>query len=113
MSETGCDYEIIFVDDGSRDATFEIIQGLHQRLKRVKGIRFSRNFGHQNALMAGLQHASGDAVITMDADLQHPPELIPEMIEYWRDGQTSQDCTKLYRLSILKNFPHSPGNYLL
>ncbi|MCD6303737.1 MAG: glycosyltransferase family 2 protein [Planctomycetes bacterium] len=82
----GLEYEIIFVDDGSDDATFERIDQASRRDRRVVGISFSRNFGHQYALAAGLRYARGDVVITMDADLQHPPSLLPEMIDRWRRG---------------------------
>ncbi len=78
--------EIIFVDDGSRDSSFESMLALHARDPRVKLVRLSRNFGHQIALTAGLDLATGDAVMMMDADLQHPPELIPEFIARWREG---------------------------
>lgn len=80
------EYEIIFVDDGSIDESGSIIEELHLRDPRIGVIRFVRNFGHQSALIAGLQYAKGDAVISMDADLQHPPELLPELIERWRSG---------------------------
>jgi dolichol-phosphate mannosyltransferase len=80
------DYEIIFVDDGSKDRTLEILKELHRENQRVRYLSLSRNFGHQNALKAGLDHASGDCVITMDADLQHPPELIPQLVEKWLEG---------------------------
>ena len=79
-------FEIIFVDDGSSDDTLRKVAALAEQDPRVKGISFSRNFGHMKALCAGLDHASGDAVITMDADLQHPPDLIPSLIAKWRDG---------------------------
>jgi polyisoprenyl-phosphate glycosyltransferase len=79
-------YEIIFIDDGSTDSTLETIQNLSAVDSHVKFISFSRNFGHQNAIKAGLDNAIGDCVITMDADLQHPPELIPKMIEAWKNG---------------------------
>jgi dolichol-phosphate mannosyltransferase len=74
-------YEIIFVDDGSNDETLNVIK----KNKALKYISFSRNFGHQAALRAGLEHAAGDCVITMDGDLQHPPELIPVLVEKWKD----------------------------
>ncbi|MBN1342237.1 MAG: glycosyltransferase family 2 protein [Phycisphaerae bacterium] len=80
------DYEIIFINDGSADATSDRVSAAHGEDGRVKLIELSRNFGHQLALMAGLDVASGDAVITIDADLQHPPELIPEMLARWQDG---------------------------
>ena len=79
-------FEIIYVNDGSNDNSLEKIKELAIRDERVKYIHFSRNFGHQNALRAGLDFAKGDAVISMDADLQHPPELIPTLIAFWRAG---------------------------
>jgi len=79
-------WEIIFVDDGSMDMTWERISMLHDEDSRVKGVRLTRNFGHQHALYAGLFFAKGDAVITMDADLQHPPEVISKLLEAWRSG---------------------------
>ena len=78
--------EIIFVDDGSSDETLSRLNGLAKKDSRVLVCSLSRNFGHQIALTAGLDFASGDAAIMMDTDLQHPPELIPEMIEKWRSG---------------------------
>lgn len=80
------EYEILFVDDGSTDKTLQVIKTLAAENKKVKYISFSRNFGHQNALKAGIDHASGDCVISLDADLQHPPELIDEMIGKWKEG---------------------------
>ncbi len=79
-------YEIIFVDDGSSDSSLNKIGELSQKDSRIKAISFSRNFGHMVALCAGLDNATGEAVITMDADLQHPPELIPELLKQWSDG---------------------------
>ncbi|MBI1900781.1 MAG: glycosyltransferase family 2 protein [Planctomycetia bacterium] len=78
--------EIVLVDDGSSDATWEIIQSLCRRDPRVRGVRLARNFGHQAAVGAGLDHVSGDAVIVLDADLQDPPSLIDEMLAKWRQG---------------------------
>lgn len=80
------DYEIIFVDDGSTDHSLDQVKKLGRLDERVKYLSFSRNFGHQNALFAGMSYSSGDAVITMDADMQHPPSLIPQMIDLWRKG---------------------------
>jgi len=80
------DYEILMVDDGSRDHSWEVIGDLRSNDRRVKGVRFTRNFGHQAAVTAGLRYAAGDAVITMDSDLQHPPEMVPAMLERWRMG---------------------------
>lgn len=80
------DYEIIFVDDGSKDNTLSIIKDSRKANDKIHYLSFSRNFGHQNALRAGLDYATGDCVISMDGDLQHPPELIPAMIEKWEEG---------------------------
>lgn len=80
------DYEIIFVDDGSADNTLEVIKKLRQANPKINYLSFSRNFGHQYALKAGLDHASGDCVISMDADMQHPPHLLPQLIENWQKG---------------------------
>ncbi len=80
------DYEIIFVNDGSTDLTLEKCRELHKKDKKIQFISFSRNFGHQVALKAGLDFATGDCVISMDADMQHPPRLIPQMVELWQKG---------------------------
>lgn len=80
------DYEIIFVDDGSSDATPRILGSLHDSDPHVRVIRFSRNFGHQAALQAGMDESRGDALIFMDADLQDPPEVIPDFVAQWRAG---------------------------
>jgi dolichol-phosphate mannosyltransferase len=82
----GVRLELLFVDDGSRDATPERIAALQQANPAVRTVRFTRCFGHQAALAAGLRYARGDVVVTMDGDLQHPPELLPEMLAAWRDG---------------------------
>lgn len=82
----GGSFEVLFVDDGSRDGSDRIIDGFHERDPRFKAIHFSRNFGHQAALQAGLDMALGGAVALMDADLQDPPELLEQFIEYWRQG---------------------------
>ena len=80
------DFNIIYVDDGSTDGTFEILDEFSQEEKFVKALSFSKNFGHQAALSAGLRIAEGDAVISLDADLQDPPELIENMLICYRDG---------------------------
>lgn len=79
-------FELIFVDDGSKDRSLEILHELCQQDPRIKGISLSRNFGHQIALTAGLQHAKGELVVTMDADMQHPPELIPTLHAKYLEG---------------------------
>jgi polyisoprenyl-phosphate glycosyltransferase len=79
-------FELILVDDGSTDATAQILRRLAADDDRIRVIILSRNFGHQAALTAGLEHARGDAVVMMDADLQDPPELIPELVASWRNG---------------------------
>lgn len=83
---TRYDYEIICVDDGSKDKTFNILKEIASENQNVKVISFSRNFGHQAAVTAGLKEVTGDAIVIMDADLQDPPELIPEMLELWEQG---------------------------
>ena len=80
------DYEMLFVDDGSRDETFNLLQEIANENQKVKILSFSRNFGHQAAVTAGIQYVTGDAVIIMDADLQDPPELLPEMVALWEEG---------------------------
>jgi glycosyltransferase involved in cell wall biosynthesis len=80
------DFELVFVDDGSTDRTWDAIRSLGAGDVRVRGVRLSRNFGHQSALMAGLAAARGRAVVMMDADMQHPPALLPQLIRKWREG---------------------------
>ncbi len=80
------DYEVIFVDDGSTDKTLDALKKLHDRNPKINYLSFSRNFGHQYALKAGLDHATGDCVISMDADMQHPPHLLPVLIKNWQNG---------------------------
>jgi polyisoprenyl-phosphate glycosyltransferase len=83
---SGLDWEVIFVDDGSTDASMEIITEAAAKDRRIRAIGFSRNFGHQSAVTAGLDFADGDAVVVMDADLQDPPELLPQMVALWQQG---------------------------
>lgn len=83
--EINYEWEIIFVNDGSKDDSWKIIRGFTQQNPRVKGISFSRNFGHQMALTAGYDAAQGDAIVTLDADLQDPPEMIIKMINKWEE----------------------------
>ncbi|WP_101912156.1 glycosyltransferase family 2 protein [Megasphaera vaginalis (ex Bordigoni et al. 2020)] len=79
-------YEIIFVDDGSNDTTPLVLSRLTQQDEHVRAFILARNFGHQLALTCGMDHARGDAVITMDGDLQHPPAMIPDLLQKWREG---------------------------
>ena len=81
-----CSFSYLFIDDGSRDHTLAEIRALAEAHTNVRYISFTRNFGKEPAMMAGLDYADGDAVILMDADLQHPPAIIPEMVSYWRAG---------------------------
>ena len=80
------EFEILFINDGSKDNTLNIIKEYRNKDKRISYVDFSRNFGKETAIMAGLDYATGDGVIFMDADLQHPPELIPEFIKWWEEG---------------------------
>jgi dolichol-phosphate mannosyltransferase len=86
LMSTGLRFEIIFVDDGSRDASVALLRGLAGDDPRVVVVELARNFGHQVAISAGLDHASGDGVMIMDADLQDPPEVLPQFIAKWREG---------------------------
>lgn len=86
LEPLGSSWELVLVDDGSRDGTWAEIEALHRADCRVQGIRLSRNFGHQHALVAGLTYARGRAVISMDADLQHPPHVLPQLVAEWRRG---------------------------
>ncbi len=86
VSITDYEHEIIFINDGSKDDTFTILSEIAKNDPTVKVISFSRNFGHQASVVAGLQHISGEAIVILDADLQDPPELIPEMLSLWEQG---------------------------
>lgn len=82
----GYDYEIIFVNDGSKDKTLELLTEIANKNEKVKILSFSRNFGHQAAVTAGLRYVTGDVILIIDADLQDPPELIPDMLKLWEEG---------------------------
>lgn len=93
-----CSYEIIVVDDGSTDGTWKIVEELREKYD-LRGIRFTRNFGHQAAILAGLLAARGEAVIMMDADGQHPPELLPRFVEQWQAGSPVVQGVRRYDAS--------------
>ena len=86
LKNASIDNEIIFVDDGSTDDTYEKIKTLSEKVNNINGIHFSRNFGKEAAISAGLAAAEGDCVVVIDCDLQHPPEKIVEMYRLWQDG---------------------------
>jgi dolichol-phosphate mannosyltransferase len=86
MAEIGMEWEAVFVDDGSADGTWKEIGLLKGMFPNIRGMRFSRNFGHQYAVWAGIAAASGSAVISMDADMQHPPQVIERLVEEWKKG---------------------------
>ena len=86
LESLGLDWEIVFVDDGSTDGTLAKLKALNAQDRRLKAISLSRNFGKEIAIAAGLRYAGGDAAVLMDADLQHPPELIPDFVQRWRAG---------------------------
>jgi glycosyltransferase involved in cell wall biosynthesis len=86
MEKIGEPFELVFVNDGSKDLTLQVLLPFAQKDDRIKIVDLSRNFGKEAALTAAIDHASGDAVIPIDVDLQHPPQLIPEMVAKWREG---------------------------
>ena len=100
------EFEILFVNDGSKDNTINLIKEYREKDSRISYVDFSRNFGKETAMIAGLDYAKGDAVIFMDADLQDPPELIPEMIKYWEEGYDDVYAQRRTRAgeSFLKKF---------
>ncbi len=102
-------YEIVLVDDGSRDGTGDEIRRLAEADPHVRGVLLSRNFGHQAAVSAGYDHARGQAVVVLDADLQHPPELIPEFVARWRGGC---DVVYAYREGITPRLGYRVHNWL-
>jgi glycosyltransferase involved in cell wall biosynthesis len=101
----GYSYEILFVDDGSSDASYKLIEEFGKKDVRVRGLSLSRNFGHQVALMAGIKHAKGDILITMDGDLQHPPAIIPKLIAEFEKGFEIVNTIRITTedASLLKN----------
>ena len=95
------EYEIVFVDDGSKDGSLEEILNLREQDPRIKAITFTRNFGQMAAMLAGFREATGDAIINISADLQDPVELIPQMVDKWRDGSEIVICYRTDRSDTL------------
>lgn len=95
-------HEIIIVDDGSQDDSLSVLENLTTKYSNLKYVSFTRNFGHQNALMAGVKSASGNCLVMLDADLQHPPSLIPDMIEKWYLGYKVIQCVRKDEISSFK-----------
>ena len=95
LQPLGVPYEVILVDDGSCDATWSLVREAAAADDHVKGLSLSRNFGHESAMFAGLYHSSGEAVVTMDGDLQHPPSLVPELFRAWQDGNKVVETQRL------------------
>ena len=111
LHAAGIFFELIYVDDGSTDTTPSILRALQQQDSHVRVMRFSRNFGHQIAITAGLEHAAGDAVVVIDADLQDPPEVIVEFLKKWEEGhevvygvRTERDGESAFKLWTAKIF---------
>jgi glycosyltransferase involved in cell wall biosynthesis len=111
LEQAGINFEIIYVDDGSTDSTFSLLQQLQAQDGRIRVVRLARNFGHQVAITAGLEHASGNAVVIIDADLQDPPEVIVEFFAKWLDGydvvygvRTERDGETQFKLWTAKIF---------
>jgi polyisoprenyl-phosphate glycosyltransferase len=113
LERTGREWEIILVNDGSRDASAELIRRYHQEDPRIKLVSLSRNFGHQPAITAGIHRAAGKCVVLVDGDLQDPPEVIPEMVEKWAEGyhvvlgerRSRADSGRRRRLGFLLFYP--------
>lgn len=97
LSDAAIEYELIFVDDGSRDTTWAEICAAHDSDPCVRGLGFSRNFGKEGAIFAGLKNARGDCAVVIDCDLQHPPELIPQMYQMWQSGAEVVEAIKRSR----------------
>ena len=97
MRSADIDFEIVFVDDGSKDGTWAEISSCSQADPCVRGVRFSRNFGKEGAIFAGLRAVSGDCAVLIDCDLQHPPEIIPQMYSMWQSGAEVVEAVKSSR----------------
>ena len=115
LNKLNWDYELIFVNDGSQDGTMKILDRLSGLDKKVKVISFSRNFGHEAAMIAGLDYSSGDGIVCMDADLQHPPEYLPEIVSKFESGYDVINMvrTKNESAGWFKNFASSSFYHLI
>lgn len=115
LEEGKWEYELIFVDDGSQDSSYSLLTGLSQKNSRVKVIHFSRNFGHEAAMIAGLDYSQGDGIVCMDADLQHPPECLPAIVDYFDQGYQIINMvrTKNTDAGLLKNIASSAFYWLI
>jgi glycosyltransferase involved in cell wall biosynthesis len=132
LTQAPVSFEIIYIDDGSKDSTANVLRELQAKDTRIRIVQFSRNFGHQIAITAGLEHASGDAVVIIDADLQDPPEVILEFVARWLDGydvvygvRTERDGETMFKRGTAKLFyrfigclsdtpiPHDTGDFRL
>ena len=97
LEKCAASFEVVFIDDGSGDGTLDVLRSLHASDSRLTAVSFSRNFGKEIAIAAGLDHAQGDAIVIMDADLQHPPELIETFMQCWRDGYQNIYAQRTHR----------------
>ena len=97
LGRCAASFEVIFIDDGSSDATLDVLRRANAEDRRIRAVSFSRNFGKEIAIAAGLDHAEGEAVVIMDADLQHPPELIESFVARWREGYKNVFGTRVNR----------------
>jgi len=115
LNKLNWDYELIFVNDGSQDGTMKVLDGLSRKDKKVKVISFSRNFGHEAAMIAGLDYSSGDGIVCMDADLQHPPQYLPEIVRKLEEGYDVINMvrTKNESAGWFKNFASSAFYHLI
>jgi len=115
LNKLNWDYELIFVNDGSQDGTMKILDDLSKKDKKVKVISFSRNFGHEAAMIAGLDYSSGDGIVCMDADLQHPPQYLPEIVRKFEEGcdVINMVRTKNESAGWFKNFASSAFYHLI
>jgi glycosyltransferase involved in cell wall biosynthesis len=115
LNKLNWDYELIFVNDGSQDGTMKILDDFSKKDKKVKVISFSRNFGHEAAMIAGLDYSSGDGIVCMDADLQHPPQYLPEIVRKFEEGYDVINMvrTKNESAGWFKNFASSAFYHLI